>query len=269
MKYLSTFLLLLVCTFTFANNDKTTLGARAAGLGNASTTFSDVYATFANQAGLASLKGMSIGIFAENRFLLTDLNLYALGFALPTKGGTFGLGASYFGNGSYNETQIRLGYGIKLADKLSIGAEFDFLSLAIQDNGSKATMTFGVGIQYQINKLIKVGGHVYNPIRQSLTDQDEDKLPAIVKFGLAFTPSKKAMFAIEAEHNMDHSTLFKVGVEYQVIDILYLRGGFNANPTAFTFGVGLNLKSIDIDIAAGFHPVLGYSPAMSATWMKE
>lgn len=268
MKYFYLLALVLASTLTFANNDKTTLGARSAALGNASVTFSDVYATFSNQAGLANLDSMSFGVFAENRFLLTDLNLYALAFALPTKSGTFGIGASYFGNGGYNETKIGLAYGRKLFESLSIGAEFDFLALAIEDNGSKATFTFGLGIQYQINSLIAVGGHIYNPIRQNLTDQSVDKLPAILKIGLAFTPSEKAMFALEAEHNMDKNTMFKAGFEYQVVEKLYLRAGFNTNPTAFTFGVGLHLKSFDIDIAGGFHPVLGYSPAMSATWMK-
>ena len=263
MKKLILPLFFLNSLFISANNDKNSLGGKAAGMGNASVTFSDVYAVFSNQAGLADLEGISIGIYAENRFLISDLNLFAAAFAYPTKSGTFGLGVVYFGNSGYNETKIGLAYGRKLFEKISVGAELDYVGLAIEEHGGKSTFTFGIGLQYNINKLISVGAHVYNPMRISLTDVDTDKLPSIIKFGLSFTPSDKILIATEAEHNIDSSTMFKFGLDYNVIDKLNLRAGFSTNPTAFTFGVGLELKSFGIDIAGGYHPVLGYSPALS------
>ncbi len=274
-------LIIFITLFTFgvsfqstAGNDKNALGARAAALGTASVTFSDVYAVFANQAGLANLSGLSASLYAENRFLIKDINLFAAAFALPTKSGTFGLGATYFGNSLYNESQIRLAYGRKLSEKLALGVEFDFVSLSISEYGSKSALTFGLGLQYKISDEFKVGGHVYNPLRVTLADSpfpdaEDDKLPMIIKFGMAYSPSDKVTVLGETEKSLDQDPIFKVGIEYQLIDKLYLRAGVSNSPTNATFGMGVNLGALKIDFASSFHPDLGYTPSVSINFVGK
>ena len=75
-----------------AQNDRFALGAEAAGSGYTAQTTSNAFSVFNNTAGLANIGGFSAGAYAENRFMVTDINLVGLGVALPTKSGTFGLG---------------------------------------------------------------------------------------------------------------------------------------------------------------------------------
>ncbi|MGB1207120.1 MAG: hypothetical protein ACPG5B_15850 [Chitinophagales bacterium] len=267
--FILTFLWLIAASLAFANNDKNTLGARSAAMANVSVTFADAFSVFSNQAGLARLEGMTLGVYAENRFLVQDLGQYAVGFALPTKSGTFGLGINYFGGSLYNETKINLAYGRNLFEKLAVGVEFDFMSINVSEFGSKSAITFGLGAIYNLTPEFTIGGHIYNPLRLKLTDDEADLLPTTIKFGLAFQPAKKITLIAESEKTLMQPAMFKVGLEYRIIEKLYLRGGVGTQPTAMSFGIGLNLNSINIDLSASYHQTLGYSPQISFVWQKK
>lgn len=265
---------ILYITNVQANNDKNSLGGRSAALGTASVTFTDVYSVFANQAGLANLNQLSVSLYAENRFLVSDLNTFAIAAAYPTNSGTFGIGASYFGTSDFNETQVKLAYGRKLFEKLAIGAEIDVVALSITESGSKATATFGLGVQYQITEHFKMGAHVFNPLRIQLTElegtaltaNDQDRLPSLIKLGVAYSPAEKVTVFAEAEKNIDEKAIYKGGIEYRLIEKIHVRVGVSSNPTRSSFGVGVNLGALKIDVASSFHPVLGYSPQLSLTY---
>ena len=259
--------LLFLTTHLFAGNDKNSLGGRSAGMGNASVTFSDGFSVFANQAGLARLQTIDAGLYAENRFMLKDLGMYALGVGIPTKSsGTFGVGVSYFGSDAYNEQQVSLGYGRLLFKKLSIGAAFEFRNYSLAEQGSKPIFTFGVGLLYNLNDKLAIGANIYNPINWQLTDSDEDVAASIIKLGASFMPSDRITIVAEAEKNIDKAMQFKAGLEYNLISKLYLRGGFGTQPSSTSFGIGLNLSPIKIDLAGSFHPTLGYSPSISISF---
>ncbi len=258
--------LCLISLTSFAGNDKYTLGGRSAAMGNASVAFTDVYAVFSNQAGLARLQGTSVGLYAENRFLLSELNMFGAAVGLPTKSGTFGLGAIYFGNEGYSEAKLNLAYGRNLSSKLAIGAEFDLLSVSIADYGSRSAMTFGVGLLYDFTPQLSAGVHVFNPLRIDLTDSEFDRVPTIMKFGITFTPSEKVMLAIETEKNMDQQAIIKLGIEYKFVEQFYVRAGGSTNPGTATFGVGVNLNALKIDLSGSYHNVLGYSPHLSISY---
>ena len=58
-----------------------------------------------------------------------------------------------------------------------------------------------------------------------------------------------------------------MGIEYSPLETLYVRLGFRTNPTEFSFGVGLKLKSnLNIDIGSHWHQVLGFSPGLGLSY---
>ena len=253
-------LLWMVITPCLAGNDKHTVGGRQAAMGNTSVTFTDVFSVFYNQAGLAGINTVTAGIYAENRFLLKDLNFFGAAVAIPTKGGTFGLGATYFGNNLYNDRLINLAYGRKLFNTLSIGIELDYAAISVADYGTANAFTFGVGVQYAIIPQLIAGAQVHNPLRWQFTDFEEDHLPTVISSGIAYLPSKKVTICAEAEKNLDKPLMLKAGFEYNIVEKLSLRAGVTTEPVVSSFGIGLNLGALRIDLSNSFHPVLGYSP---------
>lgn len=242
-------------------------GARAAALGNLTAALADVFSVHNNQAGIGFLKKFSLGFSARNKFLVKELAIADAAGIFPTKTGVFGLGIHYLGTNLFNERKVGVAFAKGFADRFSLGLQFDYLSISISEYGSKNIFTFEAGLQFFLlpEKLL-IGAHVNNPLRITLDDETDEKLPTMMRFGLNYSPSKKLSLLAEVEKDLDYDPVYKGAVEYRPVEKLSLRGGFNANPFQGTFGVGVNLKNLTIDAASSFHPVLGVSPGFSIAY---
>ncbi len=258
------FLIFCISFFTasiaFSQNAfSTAAGARGIGMGNANLTLKDVHSGFNNPAGLAYLDGFSGAAFVENRFLLQELQLAAISVAQSTNSGTIGMTLQYFGFEEYNEQKIGLNYSRQLFDKLSIGAQFDFLSTRVKEYGNASAITFEVGLQYEILDKLTAGIHVFNPIRATIGTEN---LPSIIQIGITYQVADYLTIssAIEKDTALPYNAKF--GLEYQVADNIQLRAGMNSNPNRFSFGVGYLVNQLQLNVAATYHDVLGFSPAV-------
>src|SRR5260221_1002654 len=72
------------------------VAANYTSIGAYSTTHSDLFSFTANQASLARFKNISAGVYGERRFMLNELGLYKVAFALPTRSVNFGLNTGYY-----------------------------------------------------------------------------------------------------------------------------------------------------------------------------
>ncbi len=260
--------LILGCTTyqTYASGFNEAAGSRAVGVGNHFTTLSDVFSTYNNQAGIGFIKEFSFGIAARNKFILGDLNHFNAAAVFPTKTGTFGLNFSYYGLDIYNEKKVGISFGKSFGEKFSAGLQFDYINIFLDNYGTKHLFTFEVGLQFYILPQLLIGAHVNNPLRLDIDEESTEKYPTIMRFGLNYMPSKKVAIMAELEKDLDFSPVYKLGIEYKVIEKFVIRGGFNVNPFSGSLGVGLKLKTLSIDAASAYHPVLGFSPSLSLSY---
>lgn len=263
---------ILFCFFLinlYAQNGAPSIaGARGLALGNTGLTFKDIHSSFRNQAGLAFLPSFGATVTAEQRFLVNEIQTYTAAAAYPTASGTFGLNLSYYGFEDFNEQRIGLAYARKLFSKFALGVQFDYLNTRITEYGSKGIFTFEVGILSQLFPELSLGVHVYSPVQIEIVE--EENLPTIFAFGLNYMPSDKVSILAEVEKDIDFEARVKAGVEYQLVDALSLRVGVATNPTSPSFGLGYRLKSgLGIDVAASYHEVLGFTPAISVVFNRN
>ncbi|HEX8516075.1 MAG TPA: hypothetical protein VF868_07735 [Bacteroidia bacterium] len=250
-----------------AGNEDYAIGPRSAALGNASVSFSDVWSAHHNQAGLGFLKEISAGVSYENRFLVKEISVRGGAAALPFKAGTFGLGITNFGYAQYSENKYSLSFAKAFGDKFSAAIAMDYLSTKIAEGyGTRGTLAAEAGILAKPIKGLSIGAHVYNPTRSKLSAYDDERLPTIIRLGADYLFSDKVRLAAEAQKDIRHKAEFKAGIEYLPVKELYLRIGVSTNPTLSTFGFGLNLKNLKIDIAASYHQVLGISPQLGLSY---
>ena len=243
-------------------------GAKGIALGDVGVAFNDINSGFSNQAGLADLESFGVSVAAESRFALAAIKSFGAVAAYPTKSGTFALNLNNFGGEAYNEQRIGLAYARKLFDKLSIGAQFDFINTSIENYGNKGLITFEIGFRSQLNKKLAIGGHFFSPARVAITT--EEVVPTVYKLGAQYFVSEKVEIYGEVETDFDFPLQIKGGVQYAIIESLYLRAGVHTNPTLFNFGAGYNIKeAFAIDIAASYHQVLGFSPAISVSYFFQ
>ncbi|MDD3875873.1 MAG: hypothetical protein PHT69_04590 [Bacteroidales bacterium] len=247
-----------------ASHDIFPTGAKAQGMGGASITNNDIWSAFNNQAGLADFRNIGAGLIYENKFLMKEMGVKAAIIALPVGSGTFGLSLSQFGFNLYNENKVGLAYAMPLSSRLNAGIQIDYLMTQLAENyGKKGVFTFEIGLLAKLTDRISLGAHVFNPISMKLTDDVEERIPAIIKFGLKYKVNNAVEFLVETEKDINHKAVFRLGIEYMVVDNIYVRVGAANNPSLFSFGFGVQMKNFKIDLGSSRHNTLGYSPALS------
>ena len=96
-KITSLIILLFISNVILSQSDNYNIGARSTGMSGASVSLVDVWSQYYNQAGLAYVEDISIGLAYQNAFFVKELATNSIAIALPTKTGTFGLNYYYFG----------------------------------------------------------------------------------------------------------------------------------------------------------------------------
>ncbi len=265
----------MIFVFSFSNNyagnETITAGGKAAGLGGAAVADIGLWQAFHNQAGLAYIEKLSAGIFNQTPFLLNELSTRGAAVALPVENsGVFALSLSYYGYNLYNEKKAGLAYARKFGDKISAAVQLDYLGTSISEGyGSRSNFTFEAGVRAELLPNFFLGAHIFNPIRAKLADYNDERIPAVLKAGFAYQPSDKILLSIESEKNLDEKNIFKAGIDYHIVKILYLRAGIATNPVLTSFGIGLEFESFRFDMAASYHQQLGYTPNVSLTYQLK
>ena len=258
-------------------------GARAQALGNASATLGDVWAVANNAAGLGSLTQPVAGAYVENRYLITSLNVAAVAVALPlgtiepaagglparAGRGVVGLEAQRFGGALYNEIRVGAAYGYRLG-VVNVGARADMLQVAFQDLGSRRTVVGSLGGQADIvPHVLSFGVYLYNISQAKLADYQDERVPTVLRAGLAYHAGKQVLLVAEAEKDVERAAGVKAGVEYLPVPAVAVRLGYTSLSQQSTAGLGVRAGSFQFDYAAGYHSVLGVSQFLSANWQWE
>ncbi|UOQ67150.1 hypothetical protein [Hymenobacter volaticus] len=252
-------------------------GARAAGLANASVTLSDVWAVGNNAAGLGQLNKPVVGVYAENRYLLSALNTVAVAAAMPlgavenekARNGVVGVEVQRFGGKLYSEQRVGAGYGYR-GGLVSIGARVDMLQLSIEGLGSKQAVAVSLGGQAElVPKRLVFGAYLYNLNQAKLAEYQQERVPTLLKAGLSYRPTDKVLLNIETEKDVEQDADFKAGLEYRIIEKLALRAGFRTLTEEITGGVGFQAGALQIDYAAAWHAALGLSQHVGVGFVFE
>ncbi len=251
----------------FADNYPT--GASNLGIGGSSVAVSNLWSVYHNQGALGYFEGMQAGIYYENRFNLPEFGLKTAAFAMNINPGTFGLSFSSFGFSHFSDNKIGLAYGMKLADFIAVGIQIDYFLIA-QDSyyGNISAFSGEIGIYANPFEDFYIGAHVFNPWRTKIAEYQDERLPTILRIGIAYNFSEQVQYTLEVEKDLDYAPIFKTGLEYDIIKNFTLRTGVSLSEKNFfpAFGLGYNFKGMSIDLAFESHPLLGLKSGISIAY---
>lgn len=260
------FFLLLILLFLKISLPAQTLrklvAASYLGLGAYSINHIDAFSFTSNQASLAQINSATAAVYAERRFLLSELNNYTAAIGLHTNSGNFGLKANYYGFSDYNETQLGLAYGRKLGNKVDIGAQFNYYSIRIPTYGNASTISFELGAIMHVTDKLHAGIHVANPVGGKFGEEKQEKLSSVYSMGLGYDASEKFFVSMEIEKEEDQPVNVNAGMQYKFLPQLLARAGMSTATSTAWFGLGLTIKAIRIDVTASYHPQLGITPGL-------
>ncbi len=245
-------------------------GARSGGMADASVTLRDSWAVFNNPAALSGIEGKEFGLFYENKFMIPATGRGALLYTSPLGGGNFGVGISHFGFELFQSNVIGLAYALQLFNTVSMGVKADYVSAFQSDiYGNLNALTFDVGILATPTDEFAIGFHVFNPLNLSYFDDNVHKMPVIFKLGFSYLFNDQLLFALETGKAINgFIPVFKMGMEYNIMNSFALRAGFCANNgIEYSFGLGYMMEHINFDLAFAYHQILGNTPKVSLNYV--
>jgi len=247
-----------------AQSEWNAYGGRSAGMGLSSAAVVDFWSVNNNQAGMAFYNRTTAGVYFENRFLIKELATQAGAFTLKTRYGVLGATVVYSGDASYNTTRAGLAYALKLGKRFAAGIQLDYIGTTLgEEYGKRANFTFDAGIMVKLTEQLTFGAHTFNPMHVKFSDYNNESIPTTLNAGFGFTFSDKLLLTAEASKNSEFPMEFRSGAEFKLSKIAYARVGLSTNPARYTFGFGLEMKSLTLDLSSSVHTVLGYSPQVS------
>lgn len=262
MKVFSFILCVFAASFIHAQVIRQPLSIRYAGLGAYSKNFVDIFSSTTNQASLAQLKSGGFGVYGERRFLLEELNQFSAIIALPTSGGTFALQGDYYGFTTYNENQLGLAYGRKISNYIDIGVKFNYHTVRIAGYGTASAINFEAGTILHLTDKLHAGFHVYNPLSSKLGKNSNEKLASVYQAGMGYEASDKVFVSTEIVKQEDQAVSINAGLQYNVAQNVFLRGGISTLSNNSYVGVGLQFGFARVDLNTAYHPQLGFTPGI-------
>ena len=244
-------------------------GARSMALSHASVSFSDTWAAFHNQAGLAGIKTISAGFYYESKFGIEELELAAGSVVLPLQSGVFGFSLYQFGTGTFRENKFGLAFSKRLSPKWSTGIQIDYYSqLLPENNAASGFPTIEGGVLFKASEKFHLAAHAFNPVSGGFEyPSGKMELPFTIKAGGHYSFDETVLVAFGAEKDKLKPLVVKWGIEYLPAENLAIRIGASGKPFNYTAGFGYKTGKLSADIGFGYHGSLGITPSLSVQFI--
>lgn len=240
-------------------------GSRFQALSDASVGLTGCWSAFGNQAGLAVVSNPVLAGSFQNRFLVNELSTRTGLIAVPVETSVFAFSLSQFGQIPFRQEKYGLAYARKISPRFNFGLQFNYYRLFLsEDNRCGSSYGVELGFQYSINEQLCLGLHLMNPYRTSIQlNNGSFQYPSRLNCGVLFHLSELISLSSEIQNDFDNHLLVKTGIEYNILEKLVIRTGFNGKPYQLSAGIGFQVKKLTLDLAVAYNQYLGNSPSVS------
>lgn len=238
-------------------------GARAAGLSQAVISVPEA-GYIQNQALTTQFDVTYIELYSSLPFAIKELGTHSIFAATPLLRGVSSVQYQYFGYKNYNENRTGIAYARQLSKKVSIGVQINWLRTAMPaPYKTKNNIVAEVGLSYRINRFLNFGAHIFNPTQSKHNSDKQETATTAIRAGIAYYPVEQIIFCLEIVQSLGFKTTFRTAVDLRVTQFINVQAGYDHNNRTISFGTGAKIKDITINMAAGYHNLLGYTPHLS------
>jgi hypothetical protein len=235
-------------------------GVGPAGLSGYGMNRVDLFSTINNRAALAQLKGRSLGLYGERRFMMEGLNNYLVEGGLETGSGCFGFELGYFGFSRFNQTKAGLAYALKLGSRMDAGIQFNYHLTSIPGYGNASAIGFEIAALFHLTEKLHAGMQASNPAGGKFGKSKKEKLATIYRGGIGYEPSEVFFAGIEIIKQEWMPIFLNAGMQYAGIPGILIKAGLSSASLSWWAGIMYLWGSMSIGISIGFHPQLGITP---------
>jgi hypothetical protein len=243
-------------------------GARSQSMGHANATLADEWSLFNNVGGISDVEKGSV-FFGYHRFFDIDgFDKVALGIVQPFEFGSVGLSAFRFGDALYSEQMLSTAFGNKIGF-VRLGLRASYYQLRIDDFGTSSAFMFDLGGIVELIPNVSFGAYISNFTVSTLNNMDQSKLPVSMKAGISYQPTQDIMLNLDIHKDVDFDPEIRAGLEYRIIEKVFVRTGINSNPFKAYFGGGLKFGRFKVDYAVTSHQYLGIAHQASVVFAYQ
>lgn len=237
---------------------------RGMAIGFNSNALIDAFSISHNQAAAAFCEQPSIGLSYASSFMPLGISRIGASGSVPVPVGVVGGTMEYFGEEHYSELLAGLAYALRIGEKVGIGIQLDYLTMAATGGRRRHFATFEVGLLFQPIDNLAIGVHVFNPVKWTVSKTTGELLPIVLEAGLCYRLAASVSLYAGVEKDMERPFSFSGGMEWNPGHGLAVRTGWANAPHRYTFGAGYRLRDrLQMDVASAWHSTLGFQTAIS------
>jgi hypothetical protein len=139
---------------------------------------------------------------------------------------------------STSENQFFLGFSNRFSEKLSIGVSVKIFYYKLYEEVSSTGVGLDAGLLYRINNNFNLGFVIADinskykwdtaPVYEQQGAITENKFPMLRKLGVRYkNDDYKLIAALEIENSNAESNIIRLGLEYNLIETFFIRGGID------------------------------------------
>jgi len=232
-------------------------GGRSAGLAHANVALQDEWGIFNNIASIAKLKYTTIVASGTKMYAVDDLKKVNGGVVLPIKYGNIAAGLSRFGDDLMNISDISMGWANKVGF-INLGLRVKYRQYQAEGFGNASGIMISFGGIVEILPNLSLGARINNMTQSHIaTEYGKEPLPSNMEIGLLYRPVSKLLLTGELAKDLRYPLRPRLGIEYTILDKIFLRTGVQTYPVKNFFGLGLLAGRFRFDYAFSLHQQLG------------
>ncbi len=257
------FVVSLVCALLLFSDAsaQSTIGAKGAALGNATTAlYEDSWGLFSNPSTISS-NGLIVGFYGLQYYGFPEITDISSIISIPLLGGHSAIGFYRYGDDLYAETNINTGFKYEFQG-IHAGASLQYRHVSFGGNyGSGGAINISLGLLAEINESLWFGAKIRNINRAQYSFEfNDEELPQDISIGLMYNLEQKATFVFDVIKDVRFPVAYRGGLEVEIIDNFIGRIGATYEPITYTFGFGYKMKGWQFNVAIQQHEILGISP---------
>lgn len=251
---------------------KSEVGSRYVAMGGAATgSADDINSIYYNPAGLINIKGHEATFMYNQSFMDSSYGFLAYAVNLKDKG-SIGASLTYAqvldiketiaeyptGTGNFFSAQdiaLSLSYAKKITNHISFGNNLKLIKGKIEKESAFGfALDLGLLAKKVIYNNFSFGLSVQNIGSKMKYIEEGDSLPLNIKFGTSCKIlNDKLLIALDVNKPIDNDLNIKTGLEYNLFNILSIRGGYSTGPSdigsGLSVGLGFKYSLFNLDLS--------------------
>lgn len=221
----------------------------------------DAFSFHTNPAAMHLLQGLHFGLSGVQPFRLPGVRSGTVSVAIPAGTTRFGGYVQQYGNSSFGQTTIQFSAAQSIGKRGSLGAGFQYRSVAASGYGATGMWGAGLGGLLLLSDEWQAGSYLFFPAAFKAS-KSEERLAGYFNATIAGDLSPQVYVAATIAKTEGHPPEVHAAVSYRIVPQMSARMGIQSGTKELFIGSGFLYKKMQLHFFTGLHPRLGFSPGL-------